>query len=242
MRSADRLVEGGASIAAVVSLLGRGAAVVLVIALAGAPSSGSRAGAAARPARDASVRARPQRERTRRVQAAPVTVRSLPDVMISYDDAGSSAAPDTTTPDATTTDAVGDAGRSGIGASIAVTPAGNGIANMDIPQPAVSLARSARPKHDYRKLRIAGASKFAGEIVKLELTIDVHGKVRRVQLLQGVNRELDRKTLALVRTFEYHPALDDDGVAIEGTSRWDVQIVRDEDDDMFDSAREHIHR
>jgi outer membrane biosynthesis protein TonB len=171
------------------------------------------------------------------VQAAPATVRSLPDVTISYDDAASSA-----TPDPTTTDAVGDAGRFGIGPSIAVTLRASGIANIDIPQPAVSLARPPRPKHDYSKLRIPGASKFAGEVVKVELTIDVHGNVRRVQLLQGVNRALDRKTVALVHTFEYHPALDDAGVAIEGTSRWDVQIVRDDDDDMFDTAREHIHR
>ena len=114
---------------------------------------------------------------------------------------------------------------------------------MTIPQPAApSLARSPRPKRDYRKLRIPGASKFAGETVKLELTIDAHGKVRRVQLLQGVDRELDRKSVALAGTFEYHPALDDDGVPIQGTSRWDFQIVNDEEADMFDTAREHIHR
>jgi TonB family protein len=219
-----------------------GAAVALLIALVGVMPSGSRTEAAARPARGTSVRARPQRQAARRAQLVPLTVRSLPDVMISYDDAASSASPDATTPDATATDAVGDTRRSGIGPSIAVTLGASGIANIYIPQPAVSRARPPRPKHDYSNLRIPGASKFAGDIVKVELTIDVHGNVRRVQLLQGVNRVLDRKTVALVRTFEYQPALDDDGVATEGTSRWDVQIVRDDDDDMFDSAREHVHR
>lgn len=243
------------------SLAGHGAAVALVIALGGqlralpktvlvpivlpaassepppAPPAGFRPVAAARPARGAGARTRAQRDPVRAAQVAPATVRSLPDVTISYEEAAGSAAPSSTT-----TDAVGGAGRSGIGASIASIPPADGIAHIDIPQPAMSLARSPRPKHDYSKLRIPGASKFAGEIVKLELTIDVHGKVRGVQLLQGVNRELDRKTIALVRTFEYHPALDDAGVAIQGTSRWDVQIVQDEDADMFDTAREHIHR
>jgi TonB family protein len=255
MGSADKIVGVGASVAAMqqsgapasaqrrqrrVRLLPitvHIAVAALVISLAGPPPSGSRTGAAARPARGASVRARPQREPGRRARVAPLTVRSLPDVTISYENAESSASPD-----ATATDAVGDTRRSGIGPSIAVTLGASGIANIYIPQPAVSRARPPRPKHDYSNLRIPGASKFAGDIVKVELTIDVHGNVRRVQLLQGVNRELDRKTVALVRTFEYQPALDDDGVATEGTSRWDVQIVRDDDDDMFDSAREHVHR
>ena len=249
-------------LAGVLSLTGH-VAVALVIALAGgrlrsppsqtllipvappavwsqpppAPPSGSRGAAAARPARGASARERTQRELAKRAQVAPVTVRSLPDVTISYDDAASSA-----TPDPTTTDGVGGDGRSGIGASIATISRTSGIANIDIPQPPVSLARPPKPKHDYSKLRIPGASKFAGEIVKVELTIDVHGEVRRVQLLQGVNRELDRKTVALVHAFEYDPALDDAGVATQGTSRWDVQIVQDEDANMFDSARERIHR
>lgn len=164
-----------------------------------------------------------------------MAVRSLADLTISYDDPVAEPEPPATDPP----DA---AERSGIGASIALWRA-DAVARLAIPQPAtVSLARPPRPMHDYSKLRIPGASKFAGETVKVELTIDVHGKVRAVQLLQGVDHNLDRKTVALVRTFEYQPALDDDGVAIQGTSRWDVQIVNDEDEDMFDSARERIHR
>jgi hypothetical protein len=249
--------QRGPRLGAVLSLTCHGAAVAIMIALGrvplrsppsktvlitvvqpavsseppSAPPSEFRT-AAARPARGRDTRARTQRELAERAQVAPVTVRSLPGVRISYDDAASSAMPGPTT-----IDVVGG-GRS----SIASIPLANGIATIDIPPPPVSLARSPRPKHDYSKLRIPGASKFAGEIVKLELTIDVRGQVRRVQLLQGVNRELDRKTIALVRTFEYHPALDAAGVAMEGTSRWDVQIVQDEDADMFDTAREHIHR
>jgi TonB family protein len=102
---------------------------------------------------------------------------------------------------------------------------------MAVPQPpgTPSLARSARPKHDYRNLRLVGASRFAGRTIKVRLTIDEHGRVGAVQLLQGVDRQLDRKTIELVRGFEYDPALDDVGEAIPGTSRWDFQIVEDED-------------
>ncbi|HMG11626.1 MAG TPA: energy transducer TonB [Gemmatimonadaceae bacterium] len=236
---------------------GLGAAVALVIALAGnhvvrspasrtvvlpvevvrpappAPRSPP-AFHAARPARGAGARTRTQHEPVKSAQpVAPVAVRDLADLTISYDDAASVASPGATTNT--------DGGGSGIGASIA-TWRGDGIARIDIPQPAASLARPPRPRHDYNNLRIPGASKFAGDQVKLELTIDVHGKVTRVQLLQGVDRALDRKAVALVRTFEYQPALDDAGVAIEGTSRWNLQIVDDPDSEMFDSAREHVRR
>lgn len=219
------------------SLAGRGVAIALVSALAGeravaSPPPTSR-DTAARPAPGAGARTHVHREPVAR---APVAVRSLADLTISYDAPTGDGAPDSPA------DATGGAERPGIGASVATWRA-DGVATLAIPEPVrVSLARAPRPKHDYSKLRIPGASRFAGEAVKLELTIDVHGKVRSVQLLQGVDRGLDRKTVALVRTFEYEPALDDDGVAIQGTSRWDVQIVVDEDEDMFDSARERAHR
>jgi len=225
---------------------GLGAAVALVIALAGnhvvrSPASSAvvlPVDHAARPARGAGARTRTQPEPGKSAQpVAPVAIRDLADLTISYDDAASFASPGVMT----NTDAVGDAGRSGIGASVA-TWRGDGIARIAIPQPTASLARSPRPKHDYHNLRIPGASKFAGDQVKLELTIDVRGKVIRVQLLQGVDRALDRKAIALVRTFEYQPALDDDGDAIEGTSRWNLSIVDDPDTDMFNSAREHVRR
>ena len=170
---------------------------------------------------------------------APASMRSLADLTISYDDATSFAAPGPTTK----TEAASGSGRSGIGAG-ASTWRGDGIAKIDIPQPAatVSRARSPRPKRDYSNLRIPGASKFAGETVRLQLIIGVNGKVRGVQLLHGVNSELDRKTIALAGTFEYEPALDDEGIAIQGTSRWDIQIVEDEEGDLFETAREHRHR
>jgi hypothetical protein len=187
----------------------------------------------------ASAVAHARHEPVHRAQpVAPASLRSLADLTISYEDAANFAAPGPTK-----TDAAASSGRSGIGAG-ASTWRGDGIAKLDIPQPAatVSHARSPRPKRDYSNLRIPGASKFAGEIVKLQLTIGVNGKVRGVQLLHGVDSDLDRKTIALAGTFEYEPALDDEGIAIQGTSRWDIQIVEDEDGDLFETAREHRHR
>jgi hypothetical protein len=190
---------------------------------------------AARPT-SASAGAHARREPVQRSQpSAPAAVQSLADLKISYKDPTSFADRRA----ATKVDAASGAGRSGIGAGVDYRPA-DGVASMAIPQPAtVSFARPPRPKHDYRNLRIVGASRFSGEIIKVQLTIDTHGKVRAVELLQGVDRDLDRKTIALVHSFEYEPALDDAGAAIPGTSRWDVQIVDDEDSDLFETAREH---
>jgi hypothetical protein len=188
----------------------------------------------------ASAVAQARREPVHHAQlVAPASMRSLADLTISYDDATNFAAPGPTT----RTDAAGGSGRSGIGAG-ASTWRGDGIAKIDIPQPAVTVsrARSPRPKRDYSNLRIPGASKYAGETVKLQLIIGVNGKVRGVQLLHGVNSDIDRKTIALAGTFEYEPALDDEGIAVQGTSRWDIQIVEDEDGDLFETAREHRHR
>jgi hypothetical protein len=170
-------------------------------------------------------------------QRAPIAMKSLADLTISYDDARL-----TTLGPTTKTDAAGGPGRSGIGAGVAYRRA-DGVATFEIPQPVtVSLARKAKPKRDYSNLRIVGASRFAGETVKLLLMIDAHGKVHGAQLLQGVDHDLDRKTIELARTFEYEPALDDAGIAIQGTSRWEIQIVEDEEGDMFQTAREHRRR
>jgi TonB family protein len=97
----------------------------------------------------------------------------------------------------------------------------------------VSRARPPRPKFDYTRQRLIGASRFAGHTIKVMLVVDPRGHVREVQLLEGVDRDLDRRTVALVQRWEFEPALDDEGVATRGTQRWDIQIVEDEDDSPF---------
>lgn len=182
---------------------------------AGRPA-GSRVGAGVHGRREPVQRSQP---------IAPPAVQSLADLQIRYDDPTSFADHGS----AKQADVTSGAGQSGIGTGLGDRLA-DGSPSVTIPEApgAVSHARSPRPKHDYRNMRIVGASRFAGQTIKLQLSIDEHGRVRGVQVLQGVDRELDRKTATVVHTFEYEPALDDAGVAIPGTARWYFQIVEDD--------------
>jgi hypothetical protein len=195
---------------------------------------------ARRPAASATANAGAHARREpiqRSPSSEPASVKALADLKISYNDPTNFADART----GTKADLASGAGRAGIGAGVDPRLA-SGLTNLEIPQPAgPSLARPPRPKRDYRDLRILGASKFAGQTIKIQLSIDVHGRVRTVQLLHGVERDLDRKTIALVHDFEYNPALDDDGTPIPGTSRWDFQIVADEDDAPFESPLDLRH-
>ena len=188
------------------------------------------------PAAAAVPRAR--RQQVQRPQpATPPTNRSLADLTIGYEDPTNFA--DRV---ARTGDVAGDMRGSRIGKGLE-RHLGDSVATMDIPQPpVVSRARSPRPKFDYTKLQLPGASKFAGRTIKVLLVVDTSGRVREVRLLEGVDRDLDRRTIALVHNFEFEPALDEDGVAIRGTSRWNVQIVEDEDDAPFKTLLERSHR
>jgi hypothetical protein len=166
-----------------------------------------------------------RREPIQRAQPAePRAVQSLADLQVSYEDATRFA----DHPEARPADATSGLGATGIGAALG-SPLGDG-AGVTIPDApgGVSRARSPRPKHDYSNLRIVGASRFAGRTIKLQLSIDARGHVHAVQLLQGVDREIDRKTVSRVRAFEYEPALDDDGTPIPGTQQWNFQIVEDD--------------
>jgi hypothetical protein len=184
----------------------------------------------------ASAEARGRREPAQRSQpSAPVVSETLADLEVHYDD-----------PDNFAGDTAAAAGsesrgrRSGIGGSIG-SQAEGGLATMAIPTPSpVSLARPPRPKHDYTKLYLRAASKFAGKTIKVVLTVDATGRVRAVQLIEGVDRDLDRRTIALVNAFEFQPALDDNGEAIQGTSRWNIEIIEDESE-PFKAAIERGH-
>ena len=183
-----------------------------------------------------SAEARGRREPAQRSQpSAPVVSETLADLKVHYDDpsnfAGDTAA-------AAGSDSRGR--RPGIGGSIG-SQAEGGLATMAIPSPApVSLARPPRPRNDYTKLYLRAASKFAGKTIKVALTVDTAGKVRAVQLLEGVDRDLDRRTVALVSGFEFQPALDDNGEPIQGTSRWNIEIIEDETE-PFKAAIERGH-
>lgn len=205
------------------------------------PPPPGRAMPAPRPAGgvpSAGVRAR--REPVQRTQpSSPTNLRSLADLTIERDrdgfvERGTAARIDTSS----------GLGHVGLGAGVDFRQ-GDGVAKIDIAPPAtVSLARAARKKHDrdYASSRIAGASRFAGEKIVLVLHLDAAGRVHAVDLLQGVDRDLDRRTISLVHTFEFDPALDDTGAPIPSTVHWKFDIVEDEDAIPFDSAREKTRR
>jgi hypothetical protein len=235
-----------------VSLALHGAAVWLVIALGGkhlpaprkpalipieivaappgspspAPLAPARTPPAARPANPgagAGRRAPPPRAQP----TAPTSVRSLTSLQVHYEDRRSFADHGPTAQ----ADANYGTVASGIGAGAGNRP-GDGGVNLGIPEPpaGVSLARPPRIKdrHLYSQ-RITGASRFAGQYIWLQLAIDEHGRVGNVQVLQGVDPELDRKMVARVRGFEYWPALDEAGEACAVNLRSKFQIVEDDE-------------
>lgn len=155
---------------------------------------------------------------------APTAVQSLASLQVHYEDPRSFADHGATAQ----AGAIRGTVASGIGAALGDRP-GDGIGKLDIPDPPAggSLRRPPRPKHDYLDQRMVGASRFAGQIIKLQLSIDEHGVVRDVQVLQGVDPEIDRRMATRARAFEYWPALDDDGVPIEVKLRSRFEIVED---------------
>lgn len=103
------------------------------------------------------------------------------------------------------------------------------LAGLEIPVPQrVSLARAPHEKRNYHQLRLPSVRRFAGLHIKLVLTIDARGRVSQVELAQGIDGQLDLRVVGLARHFEFEPALDDDGVPVRGTSKWDIEIIDDD--------------
>ena len=103
------------------------------------------------------------------------------------------------------------------------------LAHLDIPAPPrVSLARPPHEKRNSHQLRLPSVRRFAGMHMKLVLTIDAQGRVSHVELIQGIDGQLDLRVVGLARHFEFDPALDDDGAPTPGTSRWDIEIIDDD--------------
>lgn len=110
------------------------------------------------------------------------------------------------------------------------------LANLQIPvPPPVPRARAARPKHNYHQLRLHSVRRFAGLTIKLLLTIDAHGRVSDVELVEGIDGQVDRRVVELARRFEFEAALDADGAPVPGTSKWDIQIVDDDNGQLRNS-------
>jgi hypothetical protein len=162
----------------------------------------------------------PKRSMTR----APAVSDPFADTVIGYD------APDQAEPGT-------EQGTVGQGLGIALQGSGIGDANgfgylgdgpgvLRVP----SLARRARPKHDYRDLKLVAITRFVGQVIVASLTLDARGKVRGVRIVHGVDRDLDQRATNYARKFEFFPALDDLGAPTSSVYPWAFVIVPSTDD------------
>jgi len=150
------------------------------------------------------------------------------DLRVSYDDPSNFVARPTDAPDDDHGATGGIDGGRGIGAD-SRRQLQDSLAGVQIPAPpVVSLARPPRPLHNYHQLRLHSVRRFAGMTVKLMLRIDARGRVSGVDLVEGVDWQLDRRVIELARRFEFEPALDPEGAPVSGTSKWNIQIIDDD--------------
>lgn len=165
------------------------------------------------------------------VPQRPASARSaLADLTVRYDDASNFAASADTASD-------GDATGQHIGQGTGIGKLHEALAPLAVPPPPGSLASKPRPRHDYHRLKLHSVRQFAGRSIKVLLIVDERGRVRDVRLLQGVNADLDARTMALTRNFEFDPALDEAGAPVPGTSRWEIAIVDDSNAGMREALR-----
>jgi TonB family protein len=110
----------------------------------------------------------------------------------------------------------------GLGAELKIPPA-----PPPPPPPVPSRARPPRPAGDYSRWHESDGGQFAGEVVVLELTIDPEGSVHDVRLVRAVDPDIDKHAISLARTFEFYPALADDGVPTWSRYRWEFEVRAD---------------
>lgn len=183
----------------------------------------------------ATAHSRRGRDLPQRAPARPASARTLlAQVDVSYDDRGNFAEH--------ASDVPSDGDHDLRNAALATggdRPAQDGLATLQMPGTAsASLARPPRPKHDYRSLQMHAVRQFAGQTIRVLLSIDNRGEVRRVDLLHGVESRVDARTIALVRQFEFEPALDEVGAPIPGYARWDILIV----DETKEAIRDNLEK
>lgn len=182
----------------------------------------------------AAVHVGPDRELPRRAPTRPASVKEVAEVRVSFDHRNRFAGPVASEPprdgDHTLRTAAAVAGGD--------RAAQDGLAALPMPGIAASasLARPPRAKHDYHNLPMHADRRFDGQTICVLISIDNRGKVRRVDLLRGVEPDLDASTIALVHAFEFEPALDDVGAPIPGYAKWDI-VISDETQEASRDSR-----
>jgi TonB family protein len=90
-----------------------------------------------------------------------------------------------------------------------------------------SKASGPVPLGRYDKLEIDApdeASRGLSGSIVLVLEIDVHGKVLRVELSEGMDTALDMQAMQLALKFRFRPARDDDGTPIPSRVSWTFRV------------------
>ncbi len=153
---------------------------------------------------------------------APAVANPFADLAVSYE---TPTLPDPGNPAGTTGHGVG-AGLfgTGTGSGAGFGVLGDGPGTLQVPPPPPSLARPPRPKDDYSDWTIPGSHEFANQILVVELSVDPHGNVRNVRVLQGVVDWIDTYASAVARGYKFYPALSDSGEPTSGHYLWKFLI------------------
>jgi len=193
----------------------------------GPSRSGTRAGAG-KSAKAGALGRRGHDALPRSLTRAPAVADPFADLTVSHE---TPTLPDPGNPAGTTGQGVGTGlFGTGTGAGAGYGSLGDGPGTLQVPPPPPSLARPPRPKSDYSDWNIPGSHEFVNKILVVELTIDPHGDVRDVRVLQGVTNWLDSYASAVARGYKFHPALSDKGEPTPGHLPWTF-VIHDNPDD-----------
>ncbi len=93
-----------------------------------------------------------------------------------------------------------------------------------IPEPP-SLARRAQPRYDYSETYVQGSRAYTGRQIKLLLTIDDHGTVRRAHLVEGIELHFNLAAIRQALDCEFHPPLAARGKPVTSQLPWTFAVT-----------------
>jgi TonB family protein len=102
---------------------------------------------------------------------------------------------------------------------------GDGFGSLGVPPAPPSLAQAPRPRHDYHAWDFRAPPALVGKTVLVHLAIDLHGAVRAVRVIHGVDPAIDQHAIDTARHFEFLPALSSTGEPTWGDYNWEFTIA-----------------